>query len=69
MARSLKHEMLKQMGKTGSTYLLVTRAHIIPNIGVYGGNGVIFVQDYMQTIGQVKFGAWNVKLFIKPTYS
>jgi hypothetical protein len=47
---ALKHQMLKQMGKTGATCRLVLGADVVPNIDLHNRQIVVLGQNNRQAI-------------------
>jgi hypothetical protein len=52
MLRTLKHHVLKEMGKSGSAGAFVGGANVIPQIDRYEWEAVIFRDDYIESIFQ-----------------
>ena len=44
--------MLEEVGETCASRLLVFGADMIPDVDCRDGQGVVFVQDYIQAVGQ-----------------
>jgi hypothetical protein len=47
--------MLKEVGKSGSAELLVLGAHVVPDVNRHHWYGVVFVEDYVEAVGQSDF--------------
>ena len=50
--RAFEHHMLEEVGETCASRLLVLGANVIPDVDCRDGQGVVFVQDYIQAVGQ-----------------
>ncbi len=48
--RALEHHVLEEVGKAGAAGLLVLRADVVPQVDVYGGQLVIFMEDDLEAV-------------------
>ena len=53
MLRALEHQVLEEMRESGPPWRLVFRADVIPEVDGDNGASVVFVQQQLETIGQL----------------
>jgi len=64
MLAAVKHQMLKEMGKTGFPGSLILGAHMVPDVKSHDWSFVVFMQDDSQTVGQDMFFIRNVNFIL-----
>ena len=57
---SLKHHVLEQVGKAGTSDFFVSRADIVIKRDGHTRNGVVFAQNYAKAVSKIKLldGGW-----------
>ena len=55
----LEHDVLEKVGKAGAANLFVLGAHVVPHVDRHQRDGVVFMQDDVQSVGQGDFFRLN----------